>query len=489
MVSPIRPAPALRVRVNSPASSGEFRFDKPFRVGRGEDCEVRIQDEYVSRNHLLVSFEDGRWQARDNNSSNGIFRDGQRVPAAVVDGTLVLRLGVGGPFLQFEVEPPPPPPPPPAAAATPGPDSRTAVIERYFGDVKAGEPMSDRTIMIRQTFREAQKKQRSKFTGIVAAVGAVALAIAAYAFYQHRQLSQRQALAQELFYSMKTLDVDIARVENLVLGSTDPRAKEQIRQYQDRRKEMERNYERFLQALKVYDAKMSEPDRLVLRIARVFGECELAIPPAFHSEIRNYIAKWKASPRLPQAIARARQNGYNRRIAREMLDRNLPPQFFYLALQESGFDPMISGPETYKGYAKGMWQFIPETGAKYGLRIGPLFQTPRPDPGDERQNWEKATGAAARYIKDLYSTDALASGMLVMASYNWGEHKVIPLIRSMPNNTRERNFWALLTRYRDQIPQETYDYVFYIVSAAVIGENPRLFGFPFDNPLTDAEIQ
>jgi hypothetical protein len=36
-----------------------------------------------------------------------------------------------------------------------------------------------------------------------------------------------------------------------------------------------------------------------------------------------------------------------------------------------------------------------------------------------------------------------------------------------------------------QIPKETYDYVFYILSAAVIGENPRLFGFDFENPLAD----
>ena len=37
--------------------------------------------------------------------------------------------------------------------------------------------------------------------------------------------------------------------------------------------------------------------------------------------------------------------------------------------------------------------------------------------------------------------------------------------------------------YGDRIPQETYDYVLHIISAAVIGENPRLFGFDFDNPL------
>ncbi len=70
-----------------------------------------------------------------------------------------------------------------------------------------------------------------------------------------------------------------------------------------------------------------------------------------------------------------------------------------------------------------------------------------------------------------------------MACYNWGEDSVLPLVRSMPANPRERNFWRLLSDYRAKLPNETYDYVFYIASAAVIGENPKLFGFNFENPL------
>jgi hypothetical protein len=52
----------------------------------------------------------------------------------------------------------------------------------------------------------------------------------------------------------------------------------------------------------------------------------------------------------------------------------------------------------------------------------------------------------------------------------------------MPENPKDRNFWNLIKQYR--IPEETYDYVFYIIAAAVIGENPRLFGFDFDPPLS-----
>jgi soluble lytic murein transglycosylase-like protein len=234
---------------------------------------------------------------------------------------------------------------------------------------------------------------------------------------------------------------------------------------------------------------LSAQDRLILRVARIFGECEINMPPGFVPEVHTYINKWKSSDRLTRAISTAVKNHYNVRISDEMLAQGLPPQFFYLALQESNFDPYVVGPETRKGIAKGMWQFIPETAVKYGLKVGPLADMRRPDPGDDRYRVDLATKAATRYLKDLYSTDAQASGLLVMASYNWGEGQVLPLIQSLPNNPRDRNFWKLLTKHRDKIPQETYDYVFYIISAAAIGENPRLFGFDFDNPLAHLEQQ
>ena len=117
------------------------------------------------------------------------------------------------------------------------------------------------------------------------------------------------------------------------------------------------------------------------------------------------------------------------------------------------------------------------------------MQLRRPDTRDERHHFGKSTLAAARYLRDIYDTKAQASGLLVIASYNWGERRVIELIQKMPENPRERNFWSLLAKYKNKIPRETYNYVFHIISAAVIGENPRLFGFDFDNPLAHIEKQ
>ena len=138
------------------------------------------------------------------------------------------------------------------------------------------------------------------------------------------------------------------------------------------------------------------------------------------------------------------------------------------------------------GYAKGIWHFIAPTAKRYGLKIGPLKDENVYDPDDERFNFFKASIAGAEYLKTVYGTDAQASGLLVVASYNWGENRVIRYINQLTKNPKERNFWKLLSNYGDKIPKQTHDYVFYIFSAAVIGENPKLFGFHFDNPIKDA---
>ena len=479
-----QPVSFSRVRVRYSGASGavERAFEAPFRIGRDAACEVRIENGYVSRFHAEVTYEDGQWLARDLNSSNGVYVDGQRMPTVALGKETTVRLGAEGPELFMGVEV--------VAAPEQKPGEHTIVanyISRYFDERPREEPVGEHTMFVRRAFQQVQKKQRRKYGKIVAALAVLLVAAAAFGIYEHLQNRKQKMLAENLFYSMKSLDVDIANVERIVLQSPNGQGAGEIKKYQSRRKEMEKDYDRFLASLKVYDPKMTAQERLIMRVARIFGECELAMPPEFVTEINNYIKKWQSSGRLAKAIRTAKANGYTGVISQELLSQDLPPQFFYLALQESDFDPYISGPMTYKGIAKGMWQFIPETAVKYGLHLGPLVDLRRPDPGDDRHHWDRETKAASAYLKELYSTDAQASGLLVMACYNWGEKSVLPLVQSMPENPRERNFWKLLTKYKDKIPQETYDYVFYISSAAVIGEDPHLFGFDFDNPLGGLE--
>jgi hypothetical protein len=465
-----------------------FRFSTTFHIGRDHDCGVRLNDPHVSRKHVVVSIENGAWCVRDLKSANGILLRGRRVDSAVVDSTVVIALGAEGPSLTFELE---------GAAAgrrrsplpqtiqQAGDDSRliASYEQRYFG-AKTGDERSSgpRTMMIRRAFENVQKKQKRRYWVSIGLAVMVTFAAAGYAIYKHWQEKQQALVAEELFYQMKALDVDLAKLEQR-LAPSDAEGRQQVRGYLDRRRQLESTYDRFLTVLNLYDQRLSEEDRLILRITRLFGECELAAPEDYLKEVKNYIRKWQSTGRFARDVKLAQDMGYTKPIADELIAQNLPPQYFYLAMQESDFDRFVSGTPTRWGIAKGMWQFIPETGARYGLTIGPLAKIPRADPLDERHNWQKATRAAALYIKDIYATDAQASGLLVIASYNWGEQRIIDLLKTMPENPQERNFWKVLEKHRARVPDQTYKYVFSIVSAAVIGENPRLFGFDFDNPL------
>ena len=473
----------------------ELRFGRPFTVGRSPDCDVQVDDEHVSRKHVRIAVMDGQWTITDQQSANGLFLNGARIGGAPIDsGGVTLRLGgLDGPPISLRAEraafatvvrPAQPARPQGGPPIDPRDPNVLAQFEaRYFGKgADDDEQVGPRTMYIRQAYQQVQKRQKRRYGSMLAAIGAVALLAAGYATYLHVKAQQNRKLAEEIFYAIKVTDVSIAQAEQ----SAGAAAAKNLAQVYQQRKQSEAQYDKLLQSLDIYGRKLTEEERLILRVTRTFGECELVVPPEYLGEVSRYIASWRRTPRFARGIKKAQERGYIRKIVEEFTAHNLPPQFFYLALQESDFNEQAVGPPTNWGFAKGMWQFIPDTGKQYGLVIGPLQKYRVPDPQDERHDWQKATGAAARYIKAIYATDAQASGLLVMASYNWGERRVVRYINQLPANPRDRNFWKLLEQYRSRVPAETYNYVFSIVSAAVIGENPRLFGFDFDNPLEAA---
>jgi membrane-bound lytic murein transglycosylase D len=456
----------------------EFHFTDSFTIGRGEESDITIMDKVVSRPHAEIRFEEDKWWVHDLQSANGIFVDGKKVDRAPLTNNSRIRLGQLGPELSVAIE----------KIISKNkenvdPMSSAKCEDYYFGDPEECN-IGKRTMMIRHTFKNIQKKQKKKYTGIIAIFACLFLVAGIYAIYKHRQVNKQKALAKEIFYAMKKIELEFAGVLKETRFKKDAESRKLVQSYRARRKKMEENYEQFVNTLEIYGKGLSEKERLIIRIARRFGECEINMPEGFIKKVKSYIKKWKTTSRLEKAIERAERKGYTKKIVKTMEFYDLPPQFFYLALQESLFDNIKAiGPKTRFGIAKGIWQFIPATGERYGLQPGPLVEERKYDPHDERHHFDSSTTAAAKYIRDIYDTEAQASGLLVMASYNWGERRVIKLIRTMPENPRERNFWRILENYREQIPKQTYDYVFYIVSAAVIGENPRLFGFDFDNPL------
>ncbi|MBI3597282.1 MAG: FHA domain-containing protein [Nitrospirae bacterium] len=481
----LKPPVPVTVRVeDGSAVPRELRFTESFRIGRDKGCEVQIKNPAVSKSHLEVRFDGDRWHLRDLNSSNGTYLNGVRIQEAPLSAKVKLELGKGGPILwltlegieersdQAEILP----------GRSESSPSMTQVIQRYFAKSPSGN-VGEHTMTIRRAFERVSRKQSRKYWTIIAVAAILLIGAGGVVVYQQIKLQNLKYMAADIFYTMKTLELQVAQIESVVLATANPSQRVEMASKRAQLQEMENRYAEFVDELGLYGKKMSEEDRIILRTARIFGECEVNMPAGFVREVRSYIEKWKSSDRLNEAIRRAETNGYAHPVTEEMLANHLPPQFFYLALKESGFDDRSVGPKTRYGIAKGVWQFIPPTAIKYGLRPGPLLEVRRYDPRDERYDFEKATRAAARYLKDIYSTEAQASGLLVIASYNWGENNVREMIHRMPENPRERNFWRLLERYK--IPQETYDYVFYIFSAAVIGENPRLFGFDFNNPISN----
>ena len=141
--------------------------------------------------------------------------------------------------------------------------------------------------------------------------------------------------------------------------------------------------------------------------------------------------------RLARAGRRGR--GTLRQIARTLRRRGLPADLQYVAVIESALDPRA---ESHAG-AQGLWQFMPETAAEYGLDSLTVFE-PAP-----------ATEAAARYLRWL-SRRFDGDWHLALAAYNCGVGRVEGLARAFRAETgRRATFWDL----HDALPRETRHYV------------------------------
>ncbi len=334
-------------------------------------------------------------------------------------------------------------------------------VQEFIHDLKGPSILTSASD---QVLRKLKVKHKILLAGLVFSL----LFTGAYATYQHIKIQNQKQVATELFYKIQERNLQIAQLVNdenawKVFASDN------------------REYDQIINKLGY--GKKSTEERLIFTMARIFGESELDLPKSFTREVKRFIQRWQTNDEFFRAIKRAQNNNYIEYIVNEFGRHHLAPQFFYIALNESGFNTDACSPFTKFGYAKGMWQFIPSTARIYDLELGPRAHLPEYDPQDERHDFRKSTQAAVRYIRHIYETDAQASGLLVLACYNRGERKVIRLINKMPKYPRDRNFWRLMEEYRDQIPRQTYEYVFNIFSAAVIGENPRYFGIDLDNPL------
>jgi len=199
-----------------------------------------------------------------------------------------------------------------------------------------------------------------------------------------------------------------------------------------------------------------EPVPLPLPVARL-----LTVP--LNRRVLAYVQLFQG--RLHEFIENGMRRGsqYLPMIQRIFSEQGLPPDLAYVALVESAFRPEAIS----RASARGVWQFMKGTALENGLRHDWYI--------DERADPEKATLAAANYLKTLAETFD-GDWQLALASYNSGPGRVQQAIRRVGRS----DFWSLAAKPR-ALPRETREYVPMILAAIVIARNPAQYGFSFES--------
>lgn len=162
-------------------------------------------------------------------------------------------------------------------------------------------------------------------------------------------------------------------------------------------------------------------------------------------------------------------------IRQELRARGMPEDLIYFAMIESGFSTRAYS----RAHAVGIWQFIAETGRRYGLEVSPYV--------DERRDPVKATHAALDYLTYMY--EDFGSWYLAAAGYNSGENRIRRILRERFDGARgdEGLYWEI----SEHLPRETRDYVPLMIAAAHIGKEPERYGFEnidYQAPLSYEEV-
>ena len=181
------------------------------------------------------------------------------------------------------------------------------------------------------------------------------------------------------------------------------------------------------------------------------------LPIVLNSPVQAYLRGFSTGQKATFETYLRRSGRYLPMMRRIFQEHGLPQDLVYLALVESGFNPFARSPAE----AVGPWQFIEGTARGYDLKVNYWV--------DERRDPEKATRAAARYLKDLHHQ--FGCWYLAAAAYNAGEGRV----GNAMQKTAVSDFWTLAKN--GCLPRETCEYVPKFIAAALIAKNPEKYGF------------
>jgi pSer/pThr/pTyr-binding forkhead associated (FHA) protein len=187
------------------------------------------------------------------------------------------------------------------------------------------------------------------------------------------------------------------------------------------------------------------------------------VPPDLVAAIDRQVEFWATEMRGFTRRAWQRGQEHLPLIEAALRRHRLPEVFSYLPFIESGFRVDV----TSHAGARGLWQFMPATARRYGLRVDDLV--------DERTDPVKATEAACQYIEYLLNAFGANSFMSAIAAYNKGEHGLLRCLGRGADWRSRWNFWDIATRGDGCLQQETIDYVPKFFAAAVVLRRPDIF--------------
>jgi membrane-bound lytic murein transglycosylase D len=184
------------------------------------------------------------------------------------------------------------------------------------------------------------------------------------------------------------------------------------------------------------------------------------LPIRWDARVVKYLEFFKDDPRGRSTLTTwfRRSGRYRESIRKVFRKKGLPEDLTWLAMIESGFEPIARSPVG----AMGLWQFMPDTGKIYGLSQDRWV--------DQRMSSAAATEAAADFLADLYRR--FGSWELAMAGYNMGYGGVLSAVRRYNTN----DYWAL-AKLEGSFPWETTLYVPKILAAAIVARNLAAFGY------------
>lgn len=223
---------------------------------------------------------------------------------------------------------------------------------------------------------------------------------------------------------------------------------------------------------------MSRAERLVFvgeqarRIAREMSGSEYEFTTDFEVDIQKAVTRYAErigkSGRSDLRLVLERGQANAPVIIAAFRARNVSPFFgLYLPFIESEYNNL--GPSGPNG-ALGMFQFLPSTGERYGLST------------DDLMDVGKSADAAARYIADsmhAFSNDPMKEALALLA-YNRGAQKTARELQVLLTEQNKRCSICAMTADRSKLDetfrQESVFYVPRFFAAAIIGENPQVFG-------------